>query len=95
MKYHNTDIEVLLGDNVEYRGLLFGKKAGVAVYVPGQSAPHDELEFNGTKQWVIKLENGRHIAMLFPTQQPFASPRVLFVKRGGCEDKIRQDEVIT
>lgn len=94
MKYHNTDIEVMLGDHIEYRRFLLGTLKGVAVYVPGQSPLHSELEFNGTKQWVIKLENGKHIAMLFPTQQPFANPRVSFVKRANIEGEIRPDDVV-
>jgi hypothetical protein len=94
MKYYNTDTEVMLGDHIEYRTLFFRKLRGVAVYVPGQSPLHSELESNGTKQWVVKLENGKHIAMLFPMQQPFANPRVLFLRRGSVEGKIEPDDVL-
>ena len=54
VKYHGTDVPVLVGDHVEFKlGLFFwrGWQAGRVQYVPGISPKNDDLEFNGLT-WV-------------------------------------------
>jgi len=49
IRYHDSDTQVLIGDNVEFKlGLFFGKgwQKGRIDYVPGLSKEDDTLEHN-------------------------------------------------
>jgi hypothetical protein len=95
MKYFNSDIEVKLGDRVSYRRFLLWKTSGKVVYLPGESPTNDRLEFNGTKQWVLRLDDGRHLAFLFPTVLPFANQRVGFIERGSLDDVLDRTDIVS
>lgn len=86
MKYHSSDIEVMLGDRVIYRHLLFGKSNGVVAYIPGVSEVNSRIIPN---QWVVKLANGKGVFMLFAPELEFAHARIQFVERGGVENAIK------
>jgi hypothetical protein len=94
MKYHGTDCEVMLGDRVMYRHLLFGRSKGIVAYLPGVSEVNSRIEFNGGQQWVVKLTNGKGVFMVFHPGMEFAHPRILFVERGGSESVIKPGDVI-
>jgi hypothetical protein len=94
MKYHNTEIDVALGDRVIYRHLFFGKSNGVVAYLPGVSKTNGWIEFNGGQQWVIKLENGSGVIMLYYPELEFAHARVRFIARGVNDHAIGPNERI-
>jgi hypothetical protein len=94
MKYHGTDIEVTLGDRVIYRHLFFGRSNGVVAYLPGVSELNPSIDFNGGQQWVVKLENGKGVFMLFYPELEFAHLRIQFVERGGTESEIKPTDPI-
>jgi hypothetical protein len=83
MKYHGTDTDVRLGDRVIYRHLFFGNSSGVVAYLPGVSGPNPRIL---PHQWVVKLENGKSVFMLFAPEVEFSHRRVQFVERGGIEN---------
>ena len=83
MKYKGTDVDVTLGDRVIYRHLFFGHSNGVVAYLPGVSNLNRCIEFNGGQQWVIKLENGKGVFMVFSPEIVYAHDRVRFVGRGA------------
>ncbi|MDD2764575.1 MAG: hypothetical protein PHE83_11435 [Opitutaceae bacterium] len=91
MKYHGTDIEVMLGDRVIYRHLFFGKSNGVAAYIPGVSEVNPRIIPN---QWVVKLANGKGVFMLFAPELEFAHRRILFVERGSVDDVIKASDPV-
>jgi hypothetical protein len=80
MRYHGTDIEVRLGDRVFYKHLLWGQSNGVVAYIPGVSQLHSSI---GLHQWVLKLNSGKCVFMLFTPQLEFAHHRVKFIGRGA------------
>jgi hypothetical protein len=80
MRYHGTDIEVRLGDRVVYKHLLWGQSNGVVAYIPGVSQLHSSI---GLHQWVLKLNSGKCVFMLFTPQLEFAHHRVKFIGRGA------------
>jgi hypothetical protein len=48
IRYHDTDTQVLIGDNVEFKGFFFWKgwQKGRIYYVPGLSKEDEKLEHN-------------------------------------------------
>ena len=91
MKYHGTDLEVMLGDRVIYRHLFFGKSNGVVAYIPGVSEINPRII---TNQWVVKLANGKGVFMLFYPELEFAHRRIQFVARGGAEEAIKASDPV-
>lgn len=83
LKYKGTQIDIRLGDNILFKNIIFGKSKGVVCYVPGESPLHPEMEYEGEKNWAIKLENGRVISWLYLPEEYEANKRVVFVKRGN------------
>lgn len=91
MKYHNTETEVRLGDRVIYKHLLWGRSNGVVSYLPGVSPEHSNI---GVDQWVLKLDNGKCVFMVFYPQLKYAHCRVTFVGRGDATKAIKEDDPI-
>jgi hypothetical protein len=91
MKYHETDTEVRLGDQVLYKHLFFGKSFGFVSYIPGISPLHSNI---GPHQWVLKLNDGKCVFMLFTPQLEFAHHRVKFIARGADELSIKASDAI-
>ena len=94
MKYYSTDIEVALGDRVVYKHLFFGRSNGVVAYLPGVSELNPRLEFNGGQQWVVKLENGKGIFMVFYPELEYAHHRIRFMSRGPSDCSIGANDLI-
>lgn len=82
MKYHNTDIEVMVGDVVIYRDLFFRKKRAVVDYVPGVSE-FDPSIIPG--QWTLLRDDGL-LVLLFFEPNGFAHKRVSFESRAKPEN---------
>lgn len=91
MKYHNTETEVHLGDRVVYKHLLWGRSNGVVAYVPGVSPKHSNI---GLDQWVIKLEGGKCVFMVFYPKLVYAHHRISFDGRGDASQAIKEDDPI-
>ena len=83
MKYHKTDIEVQIGDQVIYRDIFFRKKRAAVDYLPGISE-HDPSIIEG--QWTLLREDGL-IVFLFFDRDGFAHKRVEFVGRAKPENE--------
>lgn len=90
LHYPGTDIEVRLGDRIEFRKIfggklgLFGKKKGTVVYVPGESPKNKEMEQDDyNRYWAIQLD-GEDSQIVFPyfPEQEWVSKRIKFVSRG-------------
>jgi hypothetical protein len=82
MKYHGSDVEVTLGDQVVYKHLFFGTSKGVVAYVPGISDTTADKYYD-TPDWVVKLDNGKSVFMLYHPALEFAHRRIRFVRRTG------------
>jgi hypothetical protein len=94
MKYYSTDIEVELGDRVIYKHMLFGKSKGIVAYLPGISELNSRIEFNGSQQWVVKLDNGKGVFMVFCAELEYAHRRIQFLSRGATNGLIQSSDVI-
>jgi hypothetical protein len=91
MKYHNTETEVRLGDRVIYKHLLWGQSEGEVAYLPGVSATNDRILPN---QWVVRLQNGKGVFMVFGPDIEFAHKRIKFLRRDAPAQPITADEEI-
>ena len=90
LHYPGTEIEIRLGDRIEYRKIfggkfgLFGKKQGTVVYLPGASPKNKDMEQDDyNRYWAIQLD-GEKTQIIFPyfPQQEWVSKRITFVSRG-------------
>jgi hypothetical protein len=80
VRYFDGVTEVQLGDQVGLR-LLFKKRTGRIVYVPGISAFNPEFEYNGL-QWVgIRLPDRSLAAMIVLPETGNLQKRVKFIGR--------------
>ncbi len=93
MKYHGTDIDVMLGDRVIYKHFFFGKSKGVVAYLPGASDLKAEKHYD-TPDWVVDLESGKSVFMLFYPELEYAHRRIRFIERGNAESAIKESDPI-
>ena len=103
LHYPGTDIEIRLGDRIEYRKIfggkfgLFGKKKGTVVYVPGESPKNKEMEQDDyNRYWAIQLD-GEDSQIVFPyfPEQEWVSKRIKFLSRGKpVYDKIKPGDSV-
>jgi len=91
MKYHAANTEVKLGDRVIYRHMLFGRSNGVVAYISGFSKPNPRIIEN---QWVVRLESGKGLFMIYTQEIEYAHRRVIFVSRGANDSEISPNEPI-
>jgi hypothetical protein len=94
MNYYGTDIDVRLGDRVIYRHFFFGKSTGVVAYLPGASELNPRIEFNGGQQWVVRLENGKGVFMVYFPDLEYAHRRILFIDRAGGGYRIKATDLV-
>lgn len=79
--------EVQVGDRVAYRrvfGFWRRELLGRVVYVPGQCAPHPELERDGFRWWCVEFDGGRTMAPMFDAHDTFIR-RFRLIERGDPE----------
>ncbi len=81
MKYHDSDIEIRIGDRVEYRHLFFGRSRGVVSYIPNDPKSKKLDDHYDTPDWVVDLESGKSVFMIYSPRIEFAHPRVRFIER--------------
>ena len=96
--YKGTDIEVKLGDIIEYRKFFgFGPaRSGFVSYMPGESKPHRELEYGDVSQWGLNIGGGNLIVIAYVPDE-LQPPRGLkFISRGNPEEETLKpdDEVL-
>jgi hypothetical protein len=85
IKYFGSNVELAIGDYVQVKGLLWGKRDGRIAYVPGISPAHKEFDTEECTHVGIRIGNGDVMGFpIFPGQTQVGK-RVQFVKR--CVDK--------
>lgn len=99
MFYHGTNIEVQLGDRVRVKPWFFGwfrrPRNGIVCYIPGISPLHKHLDYEGGKQWAIRLDDETVLAAGFDPKSPYGQPtkRIEFISRGSGGE-LHPDEVL-
>jgi hypothetical protein len=78
--YFDGDTEVQLGDRVALK-VLFKKRVGRIVYVPGISAFNAEFEYNGMKWAGIRLEDRSLVATPILTATGNLKKKIKFIER--------------
>ena len=86
VRYFNAVDEVRLGDRVALR-VLFRRREGRVVYVPGISAMNPEFEYNGMRWVGIRLADGSLVATPVLTRTETLKKKVAFLGRDSspCE----------
>lgn len=82
--YHNSDVEVLVGDHVEFKTWIAfwrGWIPGRVYYVPGRSPMNDELEHNGLTWVGIGYGNGEQTGIVVTPETQQLRRTVRFVRR--------------
>ena len=82
VRYFDGSTEVQLGDRVALR-LLFRRRVGRVVYVPGISAFNAEFEYNGMKWVGIRLEDRSLAATPILTKTGNLKKKIKFIQRDG------------
>lgn len=91
--YYDSGEEVRLGDRVEVRGWLGRKYTGCVSYIPGQSEPHPDLEYDDVRQWAITADDGTVYPILYDPEN-FQPPKKIklvgrdFGRRTMPDDKL-------
>ncbi len=80
VRYYATDHEVRLGDQVELR-VLFRRREGRVVYVPGVSPLNPEFEYNGMRWVGIRLSDRSLVATPVLHKLNELKKKVRFVQR--------------
>jgi hypothetical protein len=86
VRYFDGTVEVQLGDRVALR-ILFRKRTGRVVYVPGISPLNPEFAYNGL-QWVgVRLEDRSLVATVVLHKTGTLKKKVKFIARDAspCE----------
>ena len=82
--YHNTQIEVLPGDHVEFKiGLFFwrGWQPGRIYYVPGKSPRNPELERDGLSWVSVHADRGGQAGIVVDPSTQQLRHTVRFLRR--------------
>ncbi len=92
VRYCQSGAEVRLGDHVE-TSVLFRKKRGRIIYVPGISRPNEDMEHDGLVRVGIQIVNGPFIAEVVNPQTFSLRKNVLFLNRdsGGFTELAPED----
>jgi hypothetical protein len=80
VRYLDGNTDVQLGDRVALR-VLFRKRAGRVVYVPGVSAFNSEFEYNGMKWDGIRLDDRSLVATPILTKTGDLKKKIKFIER--------------
>lgn len=81
--YHNTDIKIMLGDNIIYSKWFGLKKIkGTICYAPGVSPPRKDMEDSDISAfWAFTCGEHDIITMLYVTNDKFVPKSIKFVSR--------------
>jgi hypothetical protein len=80
VRYLDGNTDVQLGDRVALR-VLFRKRVGRVVYVPGVSAFNSEFEYNGMKWVGIRLDDRSLVATPILTKTGDLKKKIKFIER--------------
>ena len=58
IRYSDGETDVMLGDRVRTRLFFLIRSSGRVVYIPGISAPHQEMEHDGIRLVGVKFDSG-------------------------------------
>lgn len=78
--YNGIQEEVQIGDWVQLR-VLFRKRTGRIVYLPGTSKRHREMAYGGVEDVGIRLEDGTFVATPVHPETSRLKKGVLLVRR--------------
>ena len=78
--YFDRRTEVRIGDRVTTR-VLFRRRAGRVVYVPGISDPNPEFENNGLRWIGIRLEDDSLVASVVRPKTGALKQKIIFLQR--------------
>ena len=95
IRYFKSEIELMEGDVVEYRSMLFRWhwKLGRISYVPGVTKFHPEMEHNGL-QWVgVSGLDGTFRGVLVEPEMRYIQKSVRFIRRLKDRDYLTPDEI--
>lgn len=95
IRYCNSEIELMEGDVVEYRSMLFRWcwKLGRISYLPGVTKFHPEMEHNGL-QWVgVSGLDGTFRGVLVEPETGHIQKPVRFIRRSEDRDYLTPDEI--
>jgi hypothetical protein len=81
--YYGTKTEVQVGDLIEIRGFLWGKRRAQVSYIPGISEKDPDLENEDECEWTITYENGDVSSMGYYPSHLQPSKRIHFVSRSS------------
>jgi hypothetical protein len=86
VQYSDGYTEVRLGDRVALK-ILFRRRTGRVVYVPGVSPLNPEFEYNGMRWVGIRLEDRSLVATVVLTNTGNLKKKVQFIERDSspCE----------
>jgi hypothetical protein len=80
--YSDNKTRVMLGDVVEKR-ILFKKKKGRVVYIPGISPKNKEMEYGGLVDVGIKMDDGIFVATVVDPKGFYLQKKIRFVERNS------------
>ena len=83
--YHNTDIKIMLGDNIIYSKWFGLKKIESTIcYVPGVSPPRKDMEDSEISAfWVFTCGENDVIPVLYVLNDKFVPKSIKFVSRSN------------
>jgi hypothetical protein len=84
--YHGTTVDVQLGDVIIKKRFLRKGIEGVVAYIPGISPLNDELEYNGMKQWLMKMSDGTYRMAIYDPARCQPGKSIKFIRRGSPVD---------
>ena len=80
IKYFDASTDVKLGDRVQLR-VLFRRRSGRVVYVPGISLMNPEFEYNGMRWVGIRLDDRSLVATPILTNTGNLKKKIVFLQR--------------
>ena len=87
IQYFDTTTDVRLGDRVEVR-VLFRRRAGRVVYVPGVSPMNPEFEYNGMRWVGVRLDDRSLVATPVLTTTGNLKKKVAFLERDDAPTEL-------
>ena len=82
LRYSASGEPVRLGDRVRVKRFLRKPLEGTVYYLPGKSSPHPEMEYDGIRQWAIRLDNGDLLLTIYEPERPSLDRRFELIERG-------------
>jgi hypothetical protein len=91
--YHDTKIEVHLGDEVRVKRWFRRDLEGYVCYLPGAGPIHAEMEFEDVHQWGIRLTDGTVLQIVYSPEQGQPGRNIVFLRRGNSAGLMPDEEL--